>query len=221
MGIGELLLVAVALAMDAFAVGMTNGMTDPKMKVNRVLLIAAFYGFFQFLMPVIGYWTSNLFSDLIGKIAPWVSFVLLGVIGGKMIYDGIQEYLANKKESAVPVSVEGEIALTAAETDLATGTEGVKAEKKLDIKTLTLQALATSIDALAVGVSFLALATQGTLCLNIWWNSLIIGLVAFALSVGAVYIGKAIGDKLADKASLIGGVVLVAIGLKILLEGIL
>lgn len=217
MGIGELLLVAVALAMDAFAVGMTNGMTDPKMKVNRVLLIAAFYGVFQFLMPVIGYWTSNLFSDLIGKIAPWVSFVLLGVIGGKMIYDGIQEYLTHKKESAAPVSVEGEIALMAAET----GTEGVKAEKKLDIKTLTLQALATSIDALAVGVSFLALATQGTLCLNIWWNSLIIGLVAFALSVGAVYIGKAIGDKLADKASLIGGVVLVAIGLKILLEGIL
>lgn len=211
MEIFELLLVAVALSMDAFAVGMTNGMTEPKMKIGRVLLIAAFYGVFQCLMPLIGYWTSNVFSDLIGKIAPWVSFVLLGFIGGKMIFDGVKEFVERKKE---PVRVaEAEIALSEEKERVV--------DKKLDVKTLTLQAFATSIDALAVGVSFLALATQGTLCLNVWWDSAIIGAITFMLSIGAVYIGKAIGDKLADKATIVGGGVLVAIGLKILIEGLL
>lgn len=200
MGIAELLFVAIALSMDAFAVGMTNGMTDPKMKVQRVLLIALFYGGFQFLMPVLGYWSSNIFSDLIAKVAPWVSFLLLGFIGGKMLYDGIKEFLTSKNPPVAPQET---------------------AVKKLDLKTLTLQALATSIDALAVGVSFLALDTQGTLCLNIWLDGLIIGMVTFVLSVGAVYIGKAVGDKLADKATAVGGVVLLIIGLKILIEGLL
>lgn len=216
MSIAELLLVAVALSMDAFAVGMTNGMTDHKMKLNKVLLIAAFYGGFQFLMPVIGYFVSGIFSEFIARIAPYLSFALLALIGGKMIYDGIKEIVENGKEQKEATHVQ-EKTKNENEHENKVATAG----KPLNVGTLTLQAIATSIDALAVGVTFLALFTDGTLCLNIWWDSLIIGCVTFSLSVGAVYLGKAIGNKLADKAQVAGGVVLVAIGLKILLEGIL
>jgi putative Mn2+ efflux pump MntP len=213
MSIWELLLVAVALSMDAFAVGMTNGMTNSKMKIGKVLLIAAFYGGFQFLMPVIGYFASGVFSSLIEKVAPWVSFILLGFIGGKMIYDGVKEVLEHRKEEKEAKSA------THARGEEEKGMETV--EKPLSIKTLSLQALATSIDALAVGVSFLALSTDGTLCLNVWWDSLIIGCVTFSLSIIAVYLGKVIGNKLADKAEIAGGAVLVIIGIKILIEGLL
>lgn len=206
MGIFELILVAVALSMDAFAVGMTNGMTDSKMKIGKVLLIAAFYGGFQFIMPIIGYFASGVFSSLIEKVAPWVSFVLLVFIGGKMVYDGIKEVLQRRKEREENTHAQEK-----------TETVG----KPLDMKTLAAQALATSIDALAVGVSFLALATDGTLCLNVWWDSLIIGGITFSLSVLAVYLGKAIGNKLAEKAEIAGGAVLIIIGIKILIEGLL
>lgn len=207
MGIAELLFVAFALSMDAFAVGMTNGMTDSRMKAGKVLLIAAFYGVFQCLMPLIGYYASGVFSDLIAAVAPWVSFILLGFIGGKMIFDGAKE-MAERREGQ--------------KEDAHARVEGEKPKsEKLDLKRLTAQALATSVDALAVGVTFLALSTKGTLCLNVWWDSLIIGCVTFSLSVGAVYLGKAIGDKLADKAEIAGGLVLVVIGLKILIEGLI
>lgn len=198
MGIGELLLVAVALSMDAFAVGLTNGMAESKMRIGKILLIAAFYGFFQFLMPVAGYCFSGIFSSLIEKIAPWLSFILLAFIGGKMVFDGVREMQKNRR-----------------------GAEESTAGKPLTLGTLTLQAAATSIDAAAVGVSFLALSTAGTLCLNIWWDALIIGGVTFTLSVLAVFLGKLIGNKLAEKAEIAGGVVLIVIGVKILIESLI
>ena len=207
MGIIELILIAFALSMDAFAVGLTNGMTDSKMKLGKILLIAGFYGFFQAVMPLIGFFASGAFSALIEKIAPWLSFFLLALIGGKMLLDGVKEFMENKKLQQEPTHARE------------------KAQKgediELDLPTLTAQAVATSIDALAVGVTFFALNTANTLCLNIWLDSLIIGLVTFVLSTLAVFIGKAVGNKLADKAAIVGGVVLIAIGIKILLEGIL
>lgn len=231
MGVAELILVALALSMDAFAVGLTNGMTDNKMKVDRVLLVAAFYGVFQFIMPLIGYFASGLFSELIEKIAPWVSFVLLAFIGGKMLFDGIKEFVKNRKEQKEPTHASA-LAENAEKAENKKNAEPANEKRKgetptqtigkpLSIKTLTLQAIATSIDALAVGVTFLALSTENTLCFNVWICSAIIGTITFSLSVGAVYLGKAIGDKLADKAQIAGGVVLVAIGLKILIEGLI
>ncbi len=203
MGIAELILIALALSMDAFAVGLTNGMTDSKMRVGKVFLIAAFYGFFQFIMPLIGFFASAVLSDLIEKIAPWLSFILLAFIGGKMLYDGVKELL-EKRKNITHAQINGE-----------------KIYKPLNVKTLTAQALATSIDALAVGVTFLAMQTAGTLPLNVWLDCLIIGVTTFILSVGAVYLGKFIGDKLADKAEIFGGAVLLIIGIKILVEGLL
>lgn len=212
-GIVDLLLIAVGLSMDAFAVGMTNGMTDSKMKLGKVLLIALFYGVFQFFMPLIGYYASSVLSEIIAKIAPWLSFILLAFIGGKMIFDGVREVMENRKkrkaqEEAGPEGAEAKA-------------EGEAVGAPLRIGTLALQALATSIDALAVGVTFLAADTAGSLCLNIWLDCLIIGCITFSLSVIAVYLGKAVGNRLADKAEIAGGAVLVIIGVKILLEGIL
>lgn len=204
MGIAELILVALALSMDAFAVGLTNGMTERKMKISKMFLIAAFYGFFQFIMPLIGYYASGLLSSLIERIAPWLSFILLAFIGGKMVIDGIKEMRERNEEINV---------------DDHAREDGEEA-KPLHIRTLTAQAIATSIDALAVGVTFLALETSGTLCLNVWLDCLIIGVITFTLSMGAVFLGKIIGNKLADKAEIFGGAVLIVIGIKILVEGL-
>ncbi len=189
MRIWEILTLGVGLSMDASAVGMTNGMVEPKMKVGKVCLIAFFYALFQFIMPILGYYCASAFSSVVAKIAPWLSFALLAFIGGKMIFDSF------KKEEKQ--------------------TEPVKLGK------LCVQAIATSIDALAVGVTLLARETTVGLPCNIWLCSLIIGATTFCFAITAVYIGKAVGDMLADKAELIGGVILVAIGLKILIESLI
>ncbi len=215
MGIAELILTALSLSMDATSVGMTNGMTDRNMTAFRAFVVAFFYGAFQFVMPLIGYYASGLLSALIEEIAPWISFVLLAFIGGKLIFDGVKEVRARRrKEDGNGMS--GGSGGGAAEEQ-----EEEKGESSFGLGKLTVQAFATSIDALAVGVTFLALETAGTLPLNIWADSLIIGAVTFALSFGAVWLGKAIGDRLAGKAEIAGGAVLVAIGLKILIEGLL
>lgn len=200
---------SVALAMDACAVAMTNGMCDVKMPVKKALLIGIFFGFFQFLMPLIGYFITGIiadaFLDVFEKISAWVSFGLLAVLGGKMVWEGVSEWIERKKEE---------------------NTQTVAAcpypRQELTLKKLTVQAIATSIDALAVGVTLQMAAISSTgLAGGVWGATGMIGIVTFALSFGAVYVGKVIGDKLADKAGLFGGLVLLGIGIKILIEGLL
>ena len=194
MDIFDILFLAVALAMDAAAVGMTDGMADAKMPVKRVLTIGAFFGVFQALMPLGGYFLTKLFAS------SWVSFILLTLLGGKMIFDCVREIRAKNR---------GEIA---AAENLA----------ELSIGKLTLQAIATSIDAFAIGVTLqMAQLSAEGLFPPLGWSIFIIGVITFSLSVLAVYIGKLIGDKLADKAELVGGIVLVGIGIKLLIEGLL
>lgn len=201
----EILAIGVALSMDACAVGMTNGMTDCKMPLKRVLIIALFFGFFQFLMPVIGYFITGVVADaflgVFEKISCWVSFALLAFLGGKMIFETVKEAREKQRtDTCCPLSPE--------KTDFSYGK-------------LLLQAVATSIDALAVGVTLQMAALGDGLALGVWGATGVIGVVTLFLSAAAVYIGKRIGDKLADKANLLGGIVLVAIGLKILIEGLL
>jgi putative Mn2+ efflux pump MntP len=205
----EVLLMSVALAMDACAVAMTNGMCDVKMPVKKALLIGVFFGFFQFLMPVIGYFITGIIADafleVFEKISAWVSFGLLAILGGKMVWEGVSEWIERKKEEN-------------------TQTTGVcpYPRQELTMKKLTVQAIATSIDALAVGVTLQMAAISSTgLAGGVWGATGMIGIVTFALSFGAVYVGKVIGDKLADKAGLFGGLVLLGIGIKILIEGLL
>ena len=219
MGVWEVLLLGLALSMDACAVGMTNGMTNPKLKVKGALLIGGLFGFFQFLMPLIGYYITGViasaFLSTFEKISAWVSFALLGVLGGKMIFECVRDWIKAKREKAVCQTCFSD------SDEVKTTEAGMRSLENLSFGKLILQAIATSIDALAVGVTLqMSAITQG-LVLGAWGSTLTIGVTTFILSTGAVYIGKAIGDKLADKASFFGGLVLVAIGLKILLEGIL
>ena len=202
MGFFEILFTGVALSMDACAVGMTNGMCNTKMPLKRVLLIALFFGFFQFLMPLIGYFVTgivaNAFLETFEKISAWISFGLLAFLGGKMILDFVQSL--REKDEPMVCAVD---------------------EQDLPIGKLCMQAIATSIDALAIGVTLQMSAISKGLALGAFGATAVIGVTTFVLSTVAVYIGKAVGNKLADKANLLGGVVLVAIGAKLLIEGLL
>ncbi len=214
----EVLLMGVALAMDACAVAMTNGMSNPKMPLKKTLLIGGFFGFFQFLMPIIGFFITGIVADafmsVFEKISSWVSFLLLAFLGGKMIFDCVKEWRDAKKEKEKSFCYD--CADCAVERNLETEKD------TLTIGKLSLQAVATSIDALAVGVTLqmAAISAEG-LALGVWWSTLLIGGTTFVLAVAAVYIGKVLGDKLADKATFCGGLVLIAIGVKLLLEGLL
>lgn len=197
MGFLEVAVTGIALAMDACAVSMTNGMTDSKMPLRRVLLIALFFGVFQFLMPVIGYYVTYLvagaFQETFEKIASVVAFVLLAFLGGKMIVDCVLEH---RKACACQ------------EEETPCG--------RLPVIKLFTQAIATSIDALAVGVTLRMSAINGGLPMGAWLSAGLIGLITFGLAVGAVYIGKAVGNRLAKKATLLGGVILVVMAIKML-----
>lgn len=208
----EIILLALALSMDACAVAMTNGMCDAKMSWKRALLIGLFFGVFQMMMPVIGYYVSGIVADVFletfEKISAWVSFVLLALLGGKMLIESILEIVKAKRENG--------------ETGGACTCPVEKNKQQPWILQLTIQAVATSIDALAVGVTLqMAAISETGLALGVWGATGVIGVVTLGLSVAAVYIGKKMGNKLADKAGLFGGIVLLAIGIKLLIEGLL
>ncbi|MCH5199777.1 MAG: manganese efflux pump [Oscillospiraceae bacterium] len=192
MGFLELLLLAIGLAMDAFAVSIGNGLSMKKQNPKAALAIAFSFGLFQALMPTLGYFLGSAFEDIIRQFDHFIALIFLGFIGGKMIFDGIKELIADKK---------GE-------------TEELP-EFRLTFGKLLVQAIATSIDALIVGVSFAALPD-----VNIWTAVLLIGAVTFAISLIGVFSGKKFGQLLGSKAEIFGGVILVGIGLKVFIEHI-
>lgn len=203
MSIYEVAIIGVALAMDAFAVSVANGIAEPRMRMRGQLCIAFAFGGFQFLMPLVGYVCGSAFSFLVEKIAPYLSLALLAFLGGKMIFDYFAETLSRRKAQFIkpPLSQNGKGGLTAAR--------------------LLVQAVATSIDALAVGVALLAQEQMGGLPAHVAVCALVIGIVTFLISGIAVTLGKKAGGRFTDEASLAGGLVLVGIGVKLLLEGIL
>ena len=174
MGIVELLLTAIGLSMDAFAVSVCKGLGMRKMRYDQALVIGLYFG-------VLG--TS--FSRYIQAFDHWIAFVLLAFIGGKMLWDVFHE----KEESAAE-----------------------KSDARLDHKELFMLAIATSIDALAVGIAFACLDVQ------IWSSVSIIGCVTLVLSFCGVWIGNRFGNRFEKKAEIAGGVVLILIGVKILLD---
>ena len=185
MGIAELFLIGVGLSMDAFAVAVCKGLAmGNRIDKGQALVTALFFGGFQALMPLAGWALGRQCEGYITQLDHWIAFVLLGVIGGKMIWEALRE---------------GE---EAAE----------KGAGRLDLKELTLLALATSIDALAVGVTFAFLKADIALSVSL------IGLTTFCLSLGGVWVGHVFGARFKRKAEVAGGAILVLIGLKILLE---
>lgn len=212
MQLWEVLLLALAVSMDACAVAMTSGMCDAKMSWKRATLTGVFFGVFQMMMPVIGFYVAGAivgaFKELFTDIAAWVSFALLAFLGGKMLIESIVEMVKAKRENG--------------ETEGACTCPVEKGKQKPWILRLTLQSLATSIDALAVGVALQSeYVIRGLPIGGVWGSTAIIGAVTCVLSIGAVFIGKKVGNKLADKAGLLGGIVLLGIGVKILIESFL
>ncbi|MDN5354981.1 MAG: hypothetical protein PWQ09_1737 [Candidatus Cloacimonadota bacterium] len=185
MDIFSIIVIAIGLAMDAFAVSIASGVTIRCFKQRIAFRVAFFFGFFQAIMPVLGWLAGNSFRIYITSFDHWIAFGLLLFIGGKMIYESF--YLEEKQKSCNPENI-------------------------LILFTL---AIATSIDALAVGLSF------SILNLNIIEPILIIGVITFVLSYIGVFIGDKFGSLFENKIEIIGGLVLIGIGIKILLEHLL
>ncbi|MDG5816443.1 manganese efflux pump MntP family protein [Chitinispirillales bacterium ANBcel5] len=179
-----ILLLAVGLAMDAFAVSIASGISIKSMHIYQPFVIASFFGIFQALMPVLGWCLGIRIADTVAGFDHWIIFAVLSFIGLKMIYEAT--FL---KESE-------------------------KVSASLGIYTLFILAVATSIDAFAVGI------TLSLLHSNIWFVVVTIGLVTFILSLGGVYLGKSFGHLFENKIEIAGGILLIALGTKILVENL-
>lgn len=181
MGILELLVIAVGVSMDAFAVSICKGLSVRSLKPRHTLSVALWFGGFQALMPLVGYFLGVSFADYVSEFDHWIAFVLLSFIGGNMIKESLDKDTCDM-------------------------------DPDFSFKTMLVMAVATSIDALAVGVSFAFLKV------NIWTAILIIGLTTAAFSGVGLKIGNVFGCRYKSKAELAGGVILILIGLKILIE---
>lgn len=185
MGIIELLVLAVGLSMDAFAVAICKGLAMEKTQLKSASIVGLWFGGFQALMPAIGYLIGKQFSSYIDKYDHWIAFILLLIIGGNMIRESF-----SKEEEVVQAS--------------------------LAFKVMFAMAVATSIDAMAAGVSF----SFSGVVIPIYAAVALIGCITFLLSTLGVKIGSIFGNKYKSKAELVGGIMLVLLGLKMLLEGI-
>lgn len=182
MSILELVVLGLALSMDAFAVTLSNLIACPQLSRPKKLALPLVFGLFQGLMPLIGYFVGSLATDFIDTFAGPIALILLGFIGGKMIVESIASMRQHKRVEAQQVH--------------------------LSFPSILLQGIATSIDALIVGVSLLAMGA------NIALASSLIALTTFVCCLVALVLGKKLGELLGDKAQIIGGVVLVCIGIK-------
>ena len=182
MSLFSLFIIALGLSMDAFAVAVCRGLSMPKLRKDHAGIIALFFGVFQGGMPLIGWFLGYRFADYIREFDHWIAFILLAIIGGNMIKESFSKDAECEEET------------------------------HLRIKELFIMAIATSIDALAVGVTFAFLKV------DILQAVLLIGATTFILSCGGVYVGNFFGAKYKSKAEFAGGVILCLLGTKILLE---
>lgn len=181
MGVLEILLISISLAMDAFAVAVCKGLSMRKLEWKKAVIIALYFAIFQALMPTLGFFLGITFKDVVIQIDHWLAFILLVGIGLNML----KEAFSKENESF---------------------------DDNVGFKTMAVLGLATSIDALAIGITFAFLRV------NLLVSVLIIGVVTFMLSLVGVVIGNRFGNKYEKKAEIFGGVILILLGAKILLE---
>ena len=177
----EIMLIGIGLAMDAFAVSICKGLAIKNISRKKIIKIALYFGTFQTLMPLIGYFLGNSFQHIIYKIDHWIAFALLLGIGLNMIKESFSKDLEDRNDC-------------------------------LDVKTMMVLAIATSIDALAVGITF------GFLKVNILTSVMVIGVITFSICLLGVKIGNKFGDKFQNKAEILGGIILILMGIRILIE---
>jgi len=187
-------LLGVGLAMDAFSVSIANGLNEPGMSKGRMSGIAGVYAWFQFMMPMIGWFcvhTIASYFEAFQKFIPWIALILLAYIGGKMVYEGIKKKTPGDEEEA-------------------------SAAYRLGFGTLLVQGVATSIDALSVGFTIAEYNTTSALV-----SCLIIAVVTFLICMAGLLFGKKFGEKFSDKATIVGGLILIGIGLEIFIKSFL
>ncbi len=178
----ELLLIAVGVSMDAFAVSICKGLSVQNLRPKHSAVTALWFGGFQALMPLVGYYLGVSFADLVASVDHWIAFILLGLIGGNMLKESFQK------------------------------DDNLSVDPDFSFKTMLMMAVATSIDALAIGVSF------AFLNVNIWPAILFIGLTTALFSGVGVYVGNIFGSRYKSKAEFAGGFILIVMGIKILIE---
>ena len=181
MNISKMVLISIGLAMDALAVSICKGLSMKDISIKNSMKVGIYFGGFQAIMPLIGFWLGDLFDEFLVSIDHWVVFVLLVIIGINMIF----ETITNNKESS---------------------------DDRIDFKTMFIPALATSIDALAVGITFAFLKV------NLLLAILLIGLITFIFSFMGVRMGNKVGKKFENKAKILGGLILIGLAIKILIE---
>lgn len=177
----EVSLIGIGLAMDAFAVSICKGLSIKKIKIKNAIIIGLWFGIFQALMPIIGYYLGNTFKSIMDSMAHLAAFILLSFIGGKMVKD-----VYNGEKNAL--------------------------DDDIGFKIMMMLAIATSIDALTVGVTFAFFEVK------IVFSALIIGIITFVISTFGAIIGNKFGDKYEKKAQIVGGIILICLGIKNLLE---
>ena len=180
MGILEMSLIAIGLAMDAFSIALCKGLSMKKFEIKKAVIIALYFGVFQGIMPIVGFLLGGTFAKIIESYDHWVAFVLLGIIGINMIREAFD------KDDEV--------------------------NDKVDFKSMIWLAIATSIDALTVGITF------SFLKVNIWFVALLIAMITYVLSMVGVMIGSKFGAKYKAVAEVTGGIILLLMGVKIVLE---
>lgn len=191
MDLFTLILLAIGLSMDAFAVSICKGLAIKKISFRHMLIVGAWFGCFQAIMPMIGYFLGIQFAKFVNAFAPWIAFILLLLIGINMIRESFQR----RKEGG--------------ESDA------------IGFKTMLLMAIATSIDALAVGITFACIPVniiQATALLNTVLAVIIIGITTFIISIAGVKIGNIFGNIYKNKSEFIGGIILILLGIKIIVE---
>ena len=186
MGLTEIFLIGIGLAMDAFAVAVCKGLSMQKMNWKKAIIISTYFAAFQMGMPIIGYFLGVKFQYAVNSIGHWIASILLVIIGSNMIKESLNKnYDKNDNND------------------------------KVDFKTMSVLAIATSIDALAIGITFAFLKINIIFAINI------IGSITFILSLIGVKIGHIFGDMYKNKAQCFGGMVLIFLGIKILIEHLL
>lgn len=184
MDILSIIILGIGLSMDALAVSICKGLATQKTTIKATLVVGIWFGFFHFLMPLIGYFIGNAFYGIVSAIAPWIAFILLAIIGINMI----REARSDEEE------------------------EGI--DDSLSVKTMLPLTIAVSIDSMAIGVS---MAMSGE---SVFDCTPIFGIIVFTISAAGMMLGGKLGDKFGKHAEFLGGIILFAIGVKVLLEGL-
>jgi len=198
-----ILLTAIGLAMDAFAVSVSSGIAACRIRSREIIKMALLFGLFQAAMPVIGFFLATSFRGYIEKLDHWIAFLMLAGIGGRMLYESLKDILHSRKGDAADATCD--ISKTPEEQEAAD-------RAIFGMRRLLFLAVATSIDALAVGISFAVLDT------DIWMSAATIGVVCVIFSALGGSLGRRLGTMFGKAAEILGGLILIGIGVRILIE---